>query len=211
MLMLRRSLATLVFLAVASTAAGQSLFVPTGERGAEGSVSWSVGPSSNGVELHGAASLDGRWDVGFGVNRYTLNFDDGSDSSWTEWTPFVRYFVFKEDDDAVPVSFAVHAQYFQDNFEGDDTGWYVLTGANIYKKLALTDTFALYPYVGFSLAGESYTFGGETDRAIYVTRLFGVHGLVTLADGTWLRISVEDHSFRRETYRALRAALVRRF
>jgi hypothetical protein len=199
---------TLLF---SSAAFSQSLFILQGERAAEGSVGWSVGPFSDGIETHGAVSLDGRWDVGVGFNRYAADLGGEDDSIFTEWTPFVRYFLFKEDDDATPVSFAAHAQYFQDNFDDDDTGWYVLGGGQLFKKLTLADGFALYPYVGFSLAGESYTFGGDTERAVYITRQFGVHGQVTMGSDAWLRITAEEHSFRRETYRAVRAAFVKRF
>ncbi|HUE88925.1 MAG TPA: hypothetical protein VMO26_22835 [Vicinamibacterales bacterium] len=200
-----------VALAVAP-AAGQSLFIVQGERAAEGSVGWSVGPFSNGLETHGAVSLDGRWDAGFGFNRYAADFGGQDDTILTEWSPFVRYFLFKEDDDATPVSFAAHAAFFQDNFDGDDEGWYVLAGGQLYKKFTLDETLALYPFVGFSLAGESYTFGGgEAERAVYLTRQFGVHGQIPLGAAAWLRVTAEEHSFRRETYRAIRVAYVRRF
>src|SRR5918995_2511171 len=96
-----------------STAASQSLFILQGERAAEGSVGWSVGPFSSGVETHGGVSLDGRWDVGFGFNRYSVDLGGEDDSVFTEWTPFARYFLFKEDDDATPVSIAAHAQLFK--------------------------------------------------------------------------------------------------
>ena len=193
-------------------ASGQSLFILQGERAAEGSVGWSVGPFSNGVETHGAVSLDGRWDIGFGFNRYSADFGGDADSVFTEWSPFVRYFLFKEDDDGTPVSFAAHGALFQDNFDDDDEAWYVLAGGQLYKKLTLTDSLSLHPYVGFSLAAESYTFGGgEAERAVYITRQFGVHGQITLGTDAWLRLTAEEHSFRRETYRAARVALVRRF
>jgi len=201
----------LTFVTITSAHA-QSLFILQGERGAEGSLAWSVGPFSNGVETHGGMSLDGRWDVGFGFNRYNADFGGPDDTTLTEWTPFVRYFLFKEDDDGTPVSFAVHGQFFGDNFEGGDDGWYALAGAQLYKKLTLVDGFAFYPYVGFSLAGESYTIaGGEAERAIYLTRQFGVHGLLRTTDNSWVRLTAEEHSFRRETYRAVRAAYVVRF
>lgn len=197
---------------VSPPVSAQSLFILQGERAAEGSIAWSVGPFSQGIELHGAVSLDGRWDIGFGFNRYDVDFGGDGDTTLTEWTPFVRYFVFKEDDDATPVSLAVHAQYFSDGFEGDDEGWYVLLGGQLYKKLRLTDAFALYPYVGFALAGESYTIGGsDAEGAIYLTRQFGVHGQVRVTDNAWFRLTVEEQSFRRETYRAARAAYVVRF
>lgn len=195
----------------ASVASGQSLFVADGERAAEGSVAWSVGPSSNGVEVHGAASLNGRWDVGFGVNRFNVDVP-GGDQRFSEWTPFVRYFLFKEDDDSVPVSLSVSGQYFQDNYQGDDEGRYALFGATVAKRLTLSDGFSLYPYLGFALATESYTFGdADPARSTYLTRQLGVHGLVTLTDGLWLRVTAEEHAFRRETYRAVRVAVVGRF
>ncbi len=200
-----------VVLGGAWSAAAQSLFITDGERAAEGSVAWSVGPSSNGVEVHGGASLDGRWDVGFGVNRYTFDVP-GGDQTFREWTPFVRYMLFKEVDDSVPVSLAVHGQYFRDDYEGEDEGWYALVGGTVIKRLALSDGFALYPFLGFSLGTESYTFANaDAARATYVTRQLGVHGWLTLTDGVWLRLTVEEHAFRRETYRAARVAVVGRF
>jgi hypothetical protein len=124
----------------------------------------------------------------------------------------VRYFFFKEDDDGTPISFAAHGAFFQGHFDDDDEAWYVLAGGQLYKKLALSDALSLYPYVGFSLAGESSTFGGgEAERAVYLTRQFGVHGQISLGADTWFRITAEEHSFRRETFRAARVALVRRF
>ncbi len=90
----------------------------------KGRSAWSVGPFSNGIETHGAFRSDGRWDVGLGFNRYQVDFGGADDTTLTEWTPFVRYFLFKEDDDATPVSLAVHGQYFADDFDGDDDGWY---------------------------------------------------------------------------------------
>jgi hypothetical protein len=193
------------------SASAQSLFVLQGERAAEGSAAWSSGPFSNGVELLGGVSLDGRWDVGFGFNRYSVDLGGDENVSFTEWTPLVRYFLFKEDDDATPVSLAAHAQFFSDNYAGDDTGWYVLLGGQLFKKFTLADTLAIYPFVGFNLAGESATFGGDTERAVYLTRTFGVHSMIAVGDNAWIRLTADEHAFRRETYRALRAALVRRF
>lgn len=210
--MRRILLCVVLSLPAASPTSAQSLFILTGERAVEGSVAWSVGPFSNGIETLAAVSLDGRWDVGFGVNRYAVDFGGPDDTTLTEWTPFARYFLFKEDEDAVPVSLAVHAQYFRDHVEGEADGWYVLAGGQLYKKFDLIDGLALYPYVGFSLAGESSPLGGGTaERSVYLTRQFGVHGQLTLTDDSWLRLTVEEHAFRRETYRAVRAAYVVRF
>jgi hypothetical protein len=207
------SVCAVLFVAVATApAAAQSLFIAQGERAAEGSVGWSVGPFSNGVETHAAVSLDGRWDVGFGFNRYAADFGGDDDSVFTEWSPFVRYFLFKEDDDGTPVSVAAHGALFQQNFDGENEGWYVLAGGQLYKKLSLADSLSLYPYVGFSLAAESYDFGGgDAERAMYLTRQFGVHGQISLGTDAWLRVTAEEHSFRQETYRAARVAYVRRF
>jgi hypothetical protein len=202
-----------VLLVLAGTGEAQSLFVVQGERAVEGSAAWSVGPSSNGLELAGAASLDGRWDVGFGVNRYVLDLGGANDGTLTEWSPFARYFLFKESDDATPVSLAVHAQYVADRIDGRDGGWYVLGGGQLFKRLSLDESFALYPFLGFAVAAESFEVGGgaDPDRSVYLTRQFGVHGLMTLTPRSWLRVTVEEQSFRRETYRAVRVAYGRRF
>lgn len=206
---------TVTFIAllfVSSSVSAQSLFILQGERAVEGSVGWSVGPFSNGIETQVGGSLDGRWDVAFGFNRYSADFGGEDDTTFTEWSPSVRYFLFKESDDATPVSFAAHAALFQDNYEGGDEGWYVLGGGQLFKRLELADTLALYPYLGFSLAAESYAFGGaEAERALYLTRQFGVHAMMPVGADAWVRATVEEHSFRRETYRAVRVAFVRRF
>jgi hypothetical protein len=146
------------------------------------------------------------------VNRYSADFGGDAGTTFTEWSPSVRYFLFKEGDDQTPVSLAVHAALFQDNYEADDEAWYVLGGGQLFKRLELHDTFALFPYVGFSLAAESFSFGGaEPDRSVYLTRQFGVHAVIAVSAGTWFRITAEEHAFRRETYRAARVGLVRRF
>jgi hypothetical protein len=208
----RTVFALLALIVAAAPAGAQSLFISQGEQAAEGSIGWSVGPFSNGVETQAAVSLGGRWDIGFGFNRYAADFGGDDDSVITEWSPFVRYFLFKEDDDATPVSFAGHAALFQNKVEGEDGGWYVLAGGQLYKKLTLVEGLSLYPFVGFSLAGESYSFGGgAAERAVYLTRQFGVQGQIALGTNAWLRLTAEEHGFRRETYRAARVAYVRRF
>ena len=201
--------ATLSLLTTSANA--QSLFILQGDRAGEGSFSWSSGAFSNGFEFQGGASLDGRWDVGFGFNRYSVDLGGEDNATFTEWTPFVRYFLFKEDDDATPVSLAAHAQFFSDNYEGDDTGGYVLSGGQLFKKFTVTDTLAFYPFVGFSLAAESATFGGATERAVYLTRQLGVHAEISVMDGAWIRVTLDEHAFRRESYKAARVAYVRRF
>lgn len=204
-------LACAVAFTQADAAVAQSLFVTQGERAAEGSIGWSVGPFSHGIELAGSMSLDGRWDVGFGLNRYSLELGGPDDGTLTEWTTFARYFVFKESDDGAPVSLAAHAQLFRDDFDNDDDGWWALGGGQLFKTLTLAEGVALHPYVGFSLTAERFTIGGQVDRSVYLTRQFGVHGQLALGPDTWVRISVEEQSFRRETFRAIRAFYTRRF
>jgi hypothetical protein len=201
-----------LIIVTSGTSSAQSLFILQGQRAVEGAIGWSVGPFSNGVETHGAISLDGRWDAGFGFNRYAADFGGDDDTTLTEWNLFGRYFFFKEDDDSTPVSLAAHAAFFKDNYEGNDEGWYALAGGQLFKRFALADGLALYPYLGFSLAGESYSFGGaDAEYAVYITRQFGVHVQMSLGTGAWLRVTAEEHAFRRETYRAARIAYVRRF
>ena len=196
----------------AGQAGAQSLFIAQGEHAAEGAVAWSVGPFSQGIELSGALAINGRWDVGFGVNRYDADFGGGADTTFTEWTPSVRYFWFKERDDATPVSVAAHAQYFHDDYNGIGKGWYALAGGDLFKTFALTDRLSLHPFVGFSVAAESFRFAGATaDRSVYLTRQFGVHAQFALGASGWLRFTLEEHSFRRETFRAALVGFGRRF
>jgi hypothetical protein len=208
----RAVLILIVAASVADPAAAQSLFLDRGQHAAEGTIGWSFGPSSDGVETRFGVARDGRLDLGFGFNRYVTDFDDGTSSPFTEVAPYVRWFAAKESG-SVPVSLSLGAQYFVDNFEGDDSGSYVMLGPTVYKRLKLSDSVTLYPFLGFSLVGESYTFGGHTDNAWYLARNVGLIFTTALdADGRSLvRFEVEEQSFRRETYRAARVGYVRRF
>jgi len=69
----------------------------------------------------------------------------------------------------------------------------------------------MQPFAGFAFVAESYTFGGgDADRAQYLTRDFGLH-FTTAMDRPWvLRLTVAEQSFRRETYRGARLAVIRR-
>jgi hypothetical protein len=187
---------------------GQSLHLKEGERGVEASAGWSVGPASNGLETHVAVSVNGRVDVGTGISRYTLSFDD---SSFRESSAFVRVFLVKEQHGA-PVSLSVGAQVFVDDYGTDDSGRYVQLGTTVYKSFKLSEHFSLHPYAGFAFVAESYRFGdGPAERAQYLTRDFGLH-FTTRVDRPWLlRLTVLEQSFRRETYRGARAAVLRRF
>jgi hypothetical protein len=205
-------LVTLVGAGVAAPAPAQAVFKAQGVRAIEGSIAWSVGPFSNGIETHVAGSLDGRWDIGFGYNRFAADFGGEDDTTLNEWTPFARYFLYKEADDDAPVSLAVHAALFLDDYESSAEGWYALAGGQLFKRFGLANTVAIYPSVGFSLAAESFAFGdSDRERALYLTRQLGVHTLVSVGTDAWLRISAEEHAFRRETFRAVRAAYIRRF
>jgi hypothetical protein len=209
-----RRILAVAFLAVTFTgsASAQSLFLERGQRAAEGAIGWSFGPSSDGLETRVSFSLDGRLDLGAGFNRYTLDFDDGTTSTWTELAPHARWFVTKEQDGA-PISVALNAQFFIDNFEGDDSGHYMMFGPTLFKAFKLSDAVTIYPFVGFSLVGESYTFGGDTDSQWYLGRQLGVVGTARLGadDRSLLRFEIEETSFRLETYRAARVGYVRRF
>lgn len=209
---MRQLLAFVFFVVAAAPAAAQSLYVPLGERAAEVSAGWSVGPSSNGLETHVAMSLDGRWDVGVSFNRYNINFDDGSDSTFNEYAPFARFFVVKQEDGGAPVSLSINAQLFLDDYPaGGDRGKFVQTGATVYKSLKIADNFEMQPFAGFAFVAESYTFGGgEAETAQYLTRDFGLH-FTTATDRTWIwRATLLEQSFRRETYRGVRIAAIRR-
>lgn len=206
-------IATVALMATATPLFSQSLFLDRGQRGAEAIAGWSFGPSSDGLETRVGVALDGRFDVGVSINRYTVDFDDGSSSAFNEVAPYVRWFAAKEGE-GIPVSLSFGAQYFTEDFAGDDSGWYVMVGPAVHKRLRLADTVALYPFVGFGLVGESYTFGdSEPDRALYLARTLGLLFTVALDPSarSQLRIDIEEQSFRRETYRAARLGFVRRF
>ena len=196
----------------AAPAAAQSLFLDRGQRAGEAAVGWSFGPASDGLETRVSFSLDGRLDLGIGLNRYVLDFEDGTESKWSEFAPFARWFVTKEQDGA-PVSIALNAAFFLDDFAGDDTGHYVMLGPTLFKRFKLSDSVHIYPFLGFALVGESYTFGGETEDQWYLARNLGV--ILTAAvggdDKSLVRFEVEEQSFRQETYRAARVGFVRRF
>lgn len=198
--------------ALAPMAAAQSLFLEPGQRAVEATVGWSFGPSSDGVEARIGVALNDRVDVGIGLNRYTLDFDDGSSSSFRESAPYVRWFAVKEGA-AAPVSLAVGAQYFVSHLAGDDSGAYVMAGPTLFKRFRLSDAVDLHPFLGFAIVGESYTFGGDTDRAAYLTRSLGLifTTRLTLDGRSMLRVEVDEQSFRRETYRSARVGFVQRF
>jgi hypothetical protein len=200
--------------ALSPGAAAQSLYLEPAQRALEATVGWSVGPSSDGIETTVSVGFDGRVDAGIGFNRYELDFGDGTGLTFREYAPFVRYFAVKEGRDGAPVSLALHGQYFTDDYTDEDTGWYVMTGATLYKRLGLSKTVTLYPFVGFSFVGESYSYdGGPDERAVYLARNLGMHAAVPLgaSGATLLRFTVEEQAFRRETYRAARIGIVRRF
>jgi len=188
----------------------QSLYLNEGEHAVEGGAAWSVGPFSNGVEFLGGANVTSRIDVGLMVARYTYTFDDGSDSTFFEYAPFVRYFPVKEVQDGAPVSLGFSGQIFLDDYsEEGDSGKYVQLGTTVYKQFALTERYAVQPFVGFGFVAESYSFGGgPAERAQYLTRDIGLH-FTTATNRPWfLKATLIDQSFRRETYRGARLSLV---
>ncbi len=206
-----RGVCVLLFLAMAATPAqAQSLYMKKGERAVEGSIGWSVGPSSNGTEGVVSASVDGRVDVGVSLARYTYTFTDGSKSTFNEYAPFVRFFPIKEQDGA-PVSLAISGQVFLDSYGTPDSGHYVQVGTAIYKQLKLSDRLSIQPYVGFAFVAESYTFGGgPAARAQYLTRDIGLH-FTSAPERPWIfRLTLAEQSFRRETYRGARVSVIHR-
>jgi len=202
---------SVVGICAAAPAAAQSLHLPAGRSGLEVSAGWSVGPSSEGLETFIGASIGGRVDVGIGIHHYTVTFDDDSTSSFDEYAPLVRWFPLKEQSGA-PLSLSVSGQLFVDDYGTDDEGRFVQIGTTAYKAFTLGNEWAITPFAGFAFVAESYTFGGgPADTAQYLTRDFGLH-FTSPADRAWVvRFTLLEQSFRRETYRAARAALIRRF
>ena len=199
---------TVLFVLAATAASAQSLHLPAGTSGVEGSVGWSVGPASNGVESHFGFSIKGRVDVGIGFNHYDLDFGEGTEFEFNEYAPFVRWFPVKESD-GHPVSLSVNGQFFVDDYDTDDSGNFVQIGTTVYKNFDLGANFSIQPFFGFAFVAESYTFGGDNEKAQYLTRDIGLH-LSTNPTRPWIvRFTLLDQSFRRETYRGARVAIIR--
>jgi len=209
---MRLCLAVLMTLVVCVPAHAQSLYMKHGQRAAEVSAGWSVGPSSTGGELTAGASLDGRTEAGITFGRYTYTFEDGGKSRFSEYAPYVRVFPMKEQHGA-PVSVSVNAQLFFDDYPADDDrGWYVQVGTTVYKELKFASGLSLHPYVGFSFVDESYAFdGGPAERAQYLTRELGLHFTTDTSRAWFARVTLAEQSFRRETYRGARLGVIRRF
>lgn len=209
--MFRVGLSIALTLAVSSMAQAQSLHLQPGQSAVEASAGWSVGPSSDGLETEVGVALGGRVDLGVGISSYTLTFDDGFESTYSEYAPYVRWFPVKEQAGA-PVSLSIGAQVFVADYESDeDSGKYVQAGTTVYKEFKLGEEFSIVPYVGFAFVAESYAFGGsEAEKAQYLTRELGLH-FTTRADRPWLvRFSLVENSFRRETYRGARINFIKR-
>lgn len=200
----------LILLAAAAPAGAQSLFIEQGSRGAEASLGWSTGPASHGVEAILGVSLDGRTDVGFWISRYTLDLGDGDESSFREFAPYVKFFAIQEEDGA-PVGLSLNAQLFLGDYASGDSGRYLQLGPTIYKAFRLNRRFSMYPFAGFAFVAESYQSGdGPTEHARYLSRDFGIHFTTPIDDRWFLKLTAEERSFRRETYRSARIALVGR-
>lgn len=206
--MMIRAVLSLVCLLAAAPAAAQSLFVEQGYRGGEVGIGWAVGPSSNGVEGIFGVSLDGRTDVGIWINRYSYDLPGGGDVSFRELAPFVKFFAIEEENGA-PVSLSLDAQLFFADYENDDSGRYLQAGPTVYKAFRLNDKLSLYPFAGFKFISESFTpAGGESQGERYLARDFGLVFTTPIDDRWMLKGIAEERSFRRETYRSVRIALV---
>jgi hypothetical protein len=205
-------LTALLAVAMAAPVSAQSLYLEKGENAVEGGLAWSVGPFSKGVEGVASAGFDGKVDVGLMIARYTYTFDDGSESTFNEYAPFVRFFPIKEArNGGPPVSLSINGQVFLDDYSTPDTGRYVQVGTTVYKNLEVSERFAIQPYVGFAFVAESYSFGGApAARAQYLTRDVGLHFTSAPARPWVLRLTLAEQSFRRETYRAARVSVIRR-
>jgi hypothetical protein len=146
------------------------------------------------------------------IARYTVTLDEGLESTFNDYAPFVRFFPIKQGDDGgPPVSLSINGQVFLDDYSTPDTGRYVQVGTTVYKNLKVSAGFAIQPYLGFAFVAESYSFGGApAERAQYLTRDIGLH-FTSAPERPWvLRVTLLEQSFRRETYRSARVSVIRR-
>jgi hypothetical protein len=203
-----RAVVGLVCILTAGPAAAQSLFVEQGYRGAEAGLGWAVGPSSTGIEGIFGVSVDGRTDVGIWINSYDIDLGGGSELSFRELAPFVRFFAIEEENGS-PVSVSLDAQLFFADYDNDDSGRYLQAGPTVYKAFRLNDRLSLYPFAGFKFVSESYTpDGGDSVSERYLARDFGLIVTSPINDRWSVKGTAEERSFRRETYRSVRIAVV---
>lgn len=207
-MMRMRALVCLAGQLLAAPVAAQSLLVEQGYRGGELGVGWSVGPSSSGVEGIVGVSLDGRTDVGIWISRHSIDLPGGGELSLRELAPFVKFFAIEEENGA-PVSVSLDAQLLFADYDGDDSGRYFQAGPTVYRAFRLRDRLSLYPFAGFKFISESFTpAGGDGGGDRYLARDFGLI-FTTPIDVRWvLKATAEERSFRRETHRSARVALV---
>lgn len=200
-----------VLAAGAVPAQGQSLFIEQGFRGGEAGIGWSTGPSSDGVEGIFGVSVDGRTDVGFWISRHTVDLGGGNELSFREFAPFVKFFAIEEENGA-PVSLSLDAQIVFAGYEDEgDSGRCLQAGPTVYKTFRINNRLSIHPFAGFKFVSESYEFGSgpsETDR--YLTRDFGLHFTTPIDERWFVKTTAEERSFRRETYRSVRVAVVGR-
>lgn len=203
-----RAIVSLVCVLLAGPAAAQSLFVEQGYRGGEAGIGWAVGPSSTGVEGIFGVSVDGRTDVGIWINRYDIDLGGGNNLSFRELAPFVKFFAIEEENGA-PVSVSLDAQLFFADYDNDDSGRYLQAGPTVYKTFRLHDRLSFHPFAGFKFVSESYTpDGGDSVSERYLARDFGLIFTTPIDERWMLKATAEERSFRRETYRSVRIALV---
>lgn len=78
-------------------------------------------------------------------------------------------------------------------------------------SLKIADRWSVQPFVGFGFVAESYAFGGgPAQRAQHLTRGLGLHFTTPTGRPWFVRLTLAEQGFRRETYRGARVSVVRR-
>ena len=140
--------------------------------------------------------------TGVGFNRYDADFGGADDTTLTEWSPFLRYFLSRKTMTRRRCRLWRTRRCF-----------WTITGArtrkgtrlpwSAFKKLRMSDGFSSVPVRRVFTGGRVFSFGGgDAERALY---------LYTSTAGAWLNClrqqrvgcaTAEEYSFRRETFRA---------
>jgi len=199
---------TLGLLLAAAPLAGQSLNLQRGQHGIEATAGWSTSDTNGGFEGYVAAGIGGIVDIGVGMLRFDETYDSGA--GYDEIAPFARLFVLKQGDRGSPISVALLAQFYLDEYDDGSEADYIQVGPTFYHSMKVSDALSITPFVGFAFMTENFEQAGGTERTNFVQRDLGLQ-LSTRADRPWgLSATLIDQAYNTSTYRSIRLSLLRR-
>ena len=189
--------------------AAQSVNLQRGQHGIEATVGWSTSETVGGFEAYLAAGIGGIVDLGVGILRFDETYASGD--GYDEIAPFARLFVLKQGDGGSPISVALLAQFYLDEYDDGTEADYIQVGPTFYHSMKVSDALSITPFVGFAFMTENLKQAGGTERTNFVQRDLGLQ-LSTRTDRPWgLSATLIDQGYITATYRSIRLSLLRRF